>query len=412
MKRALDLKQLIFNISSLVDLGQEVTSSSKGFNERMKTALYVVTGMFSVPKAALLLYSSKHRSLDLLASKGLREIHESTFTFQANRVKTYAMNEPYDVFALKKTPFYEGYRDMFTRLQTKTFIPLFARNEFVGAISLGKRLSRTSYLRSEKDVLKVIAHQLAITLHNSSLFAELSNKVHENKRLYEDMRRIYEETIQAFAAAIDAKDEYTKNHSFRVASYAVAIARELGWKEKDVEAIYVAGLLHDIGKIIIDRSVLNKGERLTTLERNEIKKHSQISYDILTKIKFPWANIADFVKHHHERVDGSGYPDSLMGTELSDGVKVLALADAFDAMTTDRPYRGKLSLIEAFNEVKKGAGTQFDSKIANVFFTLLQKEINGEMEGVGILPHVQSGGAFNLDRLNLRSDMYASRPDH
>jgi putative nucleotidyltransferase with HDIG domain len=411
MKRALDLKQLIFNISSLVDLGQEVTSS-KGFNERMKTALYVVTGMFSVPKAALLLYSSKYRRLDLLASKGLREIHETQFAFQASRIKSLATNEPYDVFTLKKTSFYSFSRDLFTTLQTKTFIPLFARNEFVGAISLGKRLSRTTYLRSEKDVLKVIAHQLAVTLHNSSLFAELTSKVNENKRLYEDMRRIYEETIQAFAAAIDAKDEYTKNHSFRVASYAVAIARELRWKEKDIEAIYVAGLLHDIGKIIIDRSVLNKGEKLTVEERTEIKKHSQISYDILTKIKFPWENIADFVKHHHERMDGSGYPDSLIGKELSDGVKVLALADAFDAMTTDRPYRGRLSLREAFNEVKKGTGTQFDAKIAHVFFALLQKEMKGEIKGVGILPHLHAEGAFNLDKFNLRSDLYAAGRDH
>ena len=410
MKRTLDLKRLIFNIAALVDLGQEVTSS-KGFNERMKTALYVVTGMFSVPKAALLLYSSKGRSLELLTSKGLPEIREASFSFPASRIKTFAMNEPYDVHALKKTAFYSACQDLFVRLQTKTFIPLFAKNEFVGAISLGRRLSRTSYLRSEKDVLKVIAHQLAVTLHNSSLFAELTSKVRENKRLYEDMRRIYEETIQAFAAAIDAKDEYTKNHSFRVASYAVAIARELGWRGKEIEAIYVAGLLHDIGKIIIDRSVLNKGEKLTTLERNEIKKHSQISYDILTKIKFPWANIADFVKHHHERMDGSGYPDSLAGTELSDGVKVLALADAFDAMTTDRPYRGKLSLVEAFREVRKGAGTQFDGKIADVFFNLLQREMRGEVKGVGILPHLHTSGAFNLDRLSLRSDIYPARRD-
>ncbi len=411
MKKSLDLKQLIFNIASLVDLGQEVTST-KGFNERMKTALYVVTGMFSVPKAALLLYSSKRRSLDLLASKGIREIREPNFSFQPSRIKSFTRNEPYDIDTIKKSSFHQVCGDLFARLQTKTFIPLFAKNEFVGAISLGRRLSRTTYLRSEKDVLKVIAHQLAVTLHNSSLFTELTSKVHENKKLYEDMRRIYEETIQAFAAAIDAKDEYTKNHSFRVASYAVAIARELGWKGKEVEAIYVAGLLHDIGKIIIDRSVLNKGEKLTTLERNEIKKHSQISYDILTKIKFPWANIADFVRHHHERVDGSGYPDALAGTELSDGVKILALADAFDAMTTDRPYRGKLSLGEAFKEVKKGAGTQFDGKISDVFFNLLQREMRGGVKGVGILPHLHAGGAFDLDRLDLRSDMHAMRRNH
>jgi HD-GYP domain-containing protein (c-di-GMP phosphodiesterase class II) len=157
---------------------------------------------------------------------------------------------------------------------------------------------------------------------------------------------------------------------------------------------------------------MNKGEKLTVEERTERKKHSQISYDILTKIKFPWENIADFVKHHPARMDGSGYPDSLIGKELSYGVKVLALADAFDAMTTDRPYRGRLSLREAFNEVKKGTGTQFDAKIAHVFFALLQKEMKGEIKGVGILPHLHAEGAFNLDKFNLRSDLYAAGRDH
>ena len=230
---------------------------------------------------------------------------------------------------------------MFKKTQAKTFIPLFAKDEFVGAIILGKRLSREGYLKTEKDVLKIIANQIAITLHNSNLFKSLSSKVNENKRLYENMRHIYHDTIQAFAAAIDAKDVYTKNHSSRVAKYAVAIARELGWKENDVEAIYVAGLLHDIGKITIDRGVINKGEDLSVSELSEIKRHPQISYDILSKINFPWKDLVHFVKHHHERVDGRGYPDSLNGEELSDGVKILALADAFDAMTTDRPYRKK-----------------------------------------------------------------------
>ena len=152
--------------------------------------------------------------------------------------------------------------------------------------------------------------------------------------------------------------------------------------------------------------MLNKEDKLTELERTEIEKHSQISYDILTKIKFPWQDIADFVKHHHERLDGSGYPDSLMGAELSDGVKILALADAFDAMTSDRPYRGKLSLVEAFREVKKCAGTQFDSKISDVFFRLLQREMKGEVKGVGIAPHLHKKSAFNLDRVDLRSVIY------
>lgn len=388
MKGKWDLKRLMFNMSALVDLGQEVTSS-KVFREKMKAALYVVTGMFSVPKAALFVNNSNRHSLELLAYKGLREIDGTDIHIKSRHIKAFnKKNKPYKINEIKNKSFYENNNSAFKKLQIKTFIPLFAKDEFVGAITLGKRLSRESYLKSEKDVLKVVANQMAITLHNSNLFKKLSNKVAENKGLYENMRHIYHDTIQAFAAAIDAKDVYTKNHSYRVARYAVAIVRELRWKERDIEGIYVAGLLHDIGKIIIDKGVINKGEKLNAMEIIEIKKHPQVSYDILSKIKFPWKDVVDFVRHHHERIDGKGYPDSLAETELSDGVKILALADAFDAMTTDRPYREKLSLSEALREVKKCLGTQFDSKISNVFFRVLQKEIKGDIKEPQILPHL------------------------
>ena len=390
MKKKDDLTRLLFSISSLVDLGQEVTSSDN-FSRRMKTALYVITGTFSVPKAALLRYNPQRYKLELLASKGLKDVDGISMQIKTIAVKAVEKNEPHAINTSGRDAFYGQSKDLFKKTQAKTFIPLFAKDEFVGAIILGKRLSREGYLKTEKDVLKIIANQIAITLHNSNLFKSLSSKVNENKRLYENMRHIYHDTIQAFAAAIDAKDVYTKNHSSRVAKYAVAIARELGWKENDVEAIYVAGLLHDIGKITIDRGVINKGEDLSVSELSEIKRHPQISYDILSKINFPWKDLVHFVKHHHERVDGRGYPDSLNGEELSDGVKILALADAFDAMTTDRPYRKKLHLSEALKEVRKCLGTQFDSKISNIFFKVLRKELKGDIRDAQILPHLDKG---------------------
>jgi putative nucleotidyltransferase with HDIG domain len=387
MKKKDNLKRLLFSISSLVDLGQEVTSS-KSFNERMKTTLYVITGMFSVPRAALFSYNPDSCCLELLAYKGLKDIDTVSIKVRGGDIKAFSKNEPRGLNEIKGSYFCEHNSDAFSRLKTKTFIPLFAKDEFVGAVSLGKRLSRAFYLQSERDVLKVVTNQVAITLHNSSLLKKLTAKVSENKGLYENMRHIYHDTIQAFAAAIDAKDVYTKNHSYRMARYAVAVAKELGWEEKDIEGIYVAGLLHDIGKIIIDSKVLNKGEGLSLTEMSEIKRHPQISYDILLKIRFPWKDVVNFVRHHHERVDGKGYPDSLTGTDLSEGMKILALADAFDAMTTDRPYRKKLPLLEAIKEVKKCLGTQFDGKISNIFFKVLKKELKGNIREAQILPHL------------------------
>lgn len=385
------LKRLMFSIASLADLGQEATSS-KDLPAKMKSALYVISGTFSVPKAALFMYHPRQRRLERLADKGYKGSarQEIRLSVLPRHIRQFRGNEPHSLKEMAGSSFYEQNSPVFEKLQARLFIPLFARDEFVGAIALGEKLGRASFRKNEKDVLKVVAHQMAITLSNAALFGELTKKAAENKKLYESMRRIYHDTVQAFSAAIDAKDGYTKDHSYRVACYSVAIARELGWKKDEVEGLYIAGLLHDIGKIIIDTSLITKGEGLTTLEKVEINKHPQISYDILSKINFPWKNIERFVLHHHERLDGNGYPDALRSSELSDGEKILALADAFDAMTTDRPYRGKLGLDEAFHEVMKCCGTQFDDRITDVFFNLLLRELSGEVKDPQITPHLSS----------------------
>jgi putative nucleotidyltransferase with HDIG domain len=381
------LKRLMFSIASLVDLGQEATSA-KDLSAKMKAALYIITGTFSVPTAALFVYNPQRKHLDLLAEKGYRDtdLRELRMDVRPGHIKSFGSNSPHDVNDIAEGPFFRQNKDVFTKLRARIFLPLFAKEEFIGVILLGRKLGNASYRQGEKDVLTVIAHQMAITLHHAQLFQELARKASENRRLYKNMQRIYHDTIQAFATAIDAKDGYTKDHSYRVASYAVAIAKELGWKKKDVEGIYIAGLLHDIGKIIIDTTVIRKGEKLTPNEMTEIRKHPQISYDILSKVRFPWKNIDYFVRHHHERMDGTGYPDALISEELSEGVKILALVDAFDAMTTDRPYREKLGLDETFTEVIKCCGTQFDEKITKTFFNLLLRELSGEVREPQILP--------------------------
>jgi len=393
-KSKLPIKRLMFSIASLVDLGQEATST-KELAEKMKAALYVIAGTFSVPTAALFAYNRQRKNLTLLAVKGRREggVREARLEAPAAHIKRFRMNEPQSHRDLTGSAFFKLNRAALTNLQARIFLPLFAKGEFVGALTLGRKLGSAQFRQTDKDVLRVIAHQMSITLHNNQLFLELSKKAAENRRLYHNMQRIYQDTIQAFAAAIDAKDGYTKDHSYRVASYSVAIAKELGWSKREQEGIYVAGLLHDIGKIIIDTRVIRKGEKLTSGEIDEIRKHPGISYDILSKVKFPWKNIDNFVRHHHERVDGTGYPDALASQDLSEGVKILALADAFDAMTTDRPYRDKLGLGETFQEVLKGCGTQFDEKVTKTFFNMLLRELSGEVKEPQILPLLEHGEA-------------------
>lgn len=359
MSARLDLKRLLFNISALVDLGQEVTSA-KELVERMKTALYVITGMFSVPHAALFVYDAGRERLAYFTGKGVAHLAEVRLSLAASDIARFPRNEPVAARELRSFGLFMHNAGALARMKATVLVPLYAKQEFIGVIVLGPRLSGSRLRQTERDVLKVAAHQIATSIHNARLFAQYAEKAAENRLLYEDMRRIYQDTVQAFATAIDAKDQYTKHHSFRVAHYAAAIARELAWKDSEVEAVYVAGLLHDIGKLALDVDLINKGESLTPEEQEKIRRHSEVSYDIVMKIRLPWQDVPRYIRHHHERPDGTGYPDALQEQDLCDGAKILALADSYDAMTTDRPYRARLSAGEAVQEIKRCTGTQFD----------------------------------------------------
>jgi HD-GYP domain-containing protein (c-di-GMP phosphodiesterase class II) len=155
-----------------------------------------------------------------------------------------------------------------------------------------------------------------------------------------------------------------------------------------VEGIYVAGYLHDVGKLAISNDLLNKVTPFTPEELTEIRKHSTLSHSITAKINFPWKNVEDMVWHHHERLDGHGYPEALAHEDLSDGVRIITLADSFDAMTSQRPYRKRMGVENALIELKKCLNSQFDNKIMLIFCRVLDKEIKGELPEPEILPHL------------------------
>ncbi|SHJ02980.1 HDIG domain-containing protein [Dethiosulfatibacter aminovorans DSM 17477] len=204
-------------------------------------------------------------------------------------------------------------------------------------------------------------------------------------KLYVDMRANYYDTVKALINTIEAKDPYTSGHAARVGKYAVAIAKEMKLKPSQIDTIKNAALLHDIGKIGVNDNVLNKKERLTDEEFDIIKSHPSVGYDIIKDIGF-LHNVMDIVKHHHERWDGTGYPDGLSGEDLPLETTILTVADSFDAMVTDRPYRKALSVETALGEIVRCAGTQFNPGIVAVSIKVLQRyekdieSVNREIE--------------------------------
>ncbi len=213
------------------------------------------------------------------------------------------------------------------------------------------------------------------------------------------------EFVEAFTAALDAKNTYTRGHSDRVAEIAAAVARQLGMSRSNQDTIHVAAHLHDIGKIGIPDHILLKPDRLSTEEFEVIKSHSQVGYDILNKVTM-LRPIAKLVRYHHERWDGLGYPAGLAGTAIPLGARIIALADAFDAMTSERSYRPCMTQEEAVQEVLRCRGTQFDPDIADAFVRLCQDgKLPGDTESVKWLSEMLPGEQGRVTKVTGRGSI-------
>ncbi len=191
-------------------------------------------------------------------------------------------------------------------------------------------------------------------------------------KLYVDMRRIYIETVESLSQAIEAKDTYTQGHSMRVSEYACDLAKRMGLKPKRIDDLKMAAILHDVGKIGIEETILNKPGKLTPEEFEKIKQHPVIGMKIINKVDF-LKDASDIIYGHHERCDGTGYPEGKKGQEINQEAYILSIADVYDALTSERPYRGAMTMQEALNIIEQEKGKQFDSKVAEAFIKMIEE---------------------------------------
>lgn len=260
------------------------------------------------------------------------------------------------------------------RIRNIIAVPLQVSDEMTGMLVAINRKDKPDFDSTDVKLFNSVAHQCAVFI--------------ENGRLFNDLKELLVGSLRALTSSIDAKDQYTRGHSERVAFIARWIAENLAETEdisrEMIHRIYLAGLLHDIGKIGIDETVLGKNGKLTDTERKQIMSHPSIGAAILSEIK-QMNDIVPGVLNHHERVDGKGYPYGLKGDQINLIGKIVSIADAFDAMTSKRTYRDAMSLEDAAGEIRKGLGTQFDEKVGQAFLnsdlhslsTILQEGENG-----------------------------------
>lgn len=223
-------------------------------------------------------------------------------------------------------------------------------------------------------LLRRVRNIIALNRLNQDMARELKLKT-------EKLSHAYVQIVQALAASVDAKDRYTHGHSSRVAAYAREIARRSGFRAEELDGVYMMGLLHDVGKIGIPDAIINKAGRLTDEEYAAICTHPAVGAEILEKITdLPELKIG--AHWHHERYDGRGYPDGLAGEAIPECARIIAVADAYDAMTSNRSYRGAMPQQRVRAEIEKGRGSQFDPRFAEVLLAMIDEDTDYRMREV------------------------------
>ncbi len=235
-------------------------------------------------------------------------------------------------------------------------VPLMTAEGAIGAVIVGSRNPDFRFSSDDVRLLSTIANHVTIAIGNIELFSSL--------------QEAYFSTVRSLAAAVDAKDPFTRGHSDRVALYAKMMGEKLGLSAEQVTALEMAAFLHDIGKIGVKEEILLKPGRLTDAEMNQMRHHPLIGANILKPVGFPWP-ITPVVRHHHERWDGDGYPAGLKGDEIPLLARVLTVADAFEAMIADRPYRVGRTVEQGVEELRRCSGSQFDARVVDAFIEAL-----------------------------------------
>lgn len=230
-------------------------------------------------------------------------------------------------------------------------VPVKTKDKVIGVLEAINRKNGI-FDEEDKEALTSLANQVAVAI--------------ENANLYQELREVFYGTAQALAETIEKRDPYTGGHTKRVMNYSIAIGKAMGLSKKEIEDLRLAAILHDVGKIGVRDNILLKEDRLDPEELEKMNMHPQYGADILNHVK-KLKDIIPGVRGHHERIDGKGYPDNLKDGDIPTIARIIAVADTFDAMTTDRPYRKAMSSETALEELRKNSGIQFDKDVVEAF---------------------------------------------
>ena len=374
--------KLVHTFGALAELGHEV-SHKQSFQDTVRTSMHLLLGSLAIMRGGVARYSPFAHEFNMVAARGLGEEFPLSLSLCPEDERQFLSCGLYPIEAehARVLSFFQIYDRSLERSKVALAVPLVLRDELLGAVFLGEKASGEPYTSYDKEIICAMARHIGVAIAQRNILAELERRANENRKLYEDLRMAYTDTVKAFAAAIDRKDKYTEGHSVRVGKYSELIAAELGWSEDEIEGAAVSGYLHDIGKITVERKLIDAPYRINAKESVELSKHPGAGYDILRPIHHPYEGVPLAAKYHHERIDGRGYPDGLYDREIPFIAKIVNLADSFDAMTTDRPYKRRRPAGDVFEDRPRNSGKQFAPEVVQALFRGILKELYGESGG-------------------------------
>jgi len=362
MGKLKQIQEKVERLALLSQLGQ-ILNSSLDQKEIRRRAMEAATQLMKADAGSLLLVDEGKRQLYFEVALGDREedIKMIPLNFGEGIAGWVAQNgKPLIVNSPEKDPrFFKGV-DERTEFKTRNIIcvPVKVKEKVIGVLEAINKQKRGGFNKQDLSLLISLADQVAIALDNS--------------RLYQELEEMFFQTTDSLADAIEKRDPYTGGHTQRVTQYSLAIAKYLQLKPLERKWLRITSVLHDIGKVGIEDQILRKPERLSPGEFEMIKRHCIIGVEIIEHVRQLRESIPG-VKYHHEQLDGKGYPSGLKGEEIPILAKIVAVADTFDAMTTDRPYRKAMEKEAAVKELKRCSGTQLDEKVVEAFIQAYQK---------------------------------------
>lgn len=372
-----NFRRLLRTVEALSELGPELTGERE-FSDTARRMLAAVMDASGAAEGALFVFNDKPTMLTSIVASGFAMLPDPAFIplLPKHAHALAAARGPIVLNASTYSVFLSSNGNVAPEL-FKCIAPLKAAGKLAGIAALGHRPADAPYEQAELDAMDLLCSYIGLAVQNHALSQTLAQRVTENLRLMASLNGFYDTALEAFATAIDVKHVNIHGHSLRVGRYAASIGEAMGADPGEVAALRSAGYLHDIGKVAVDRRLFGKASALDPEEFREMADHTVVGHQIVSSVKFPWPNIHEAVRWHHERSDGSGYPDHLSGAELPMPVRIMALADTFDAMTSTRPYRESLPLGNALSDLIRMTPQKYDPDALQALLIQVRRDAVG-----------------------------------